>query len=69
VDDEVKKVAGGDWSQTVKASCPSCAAPLATNAKFCPECRVKLQTEAKCAKCGAKLQPGARLCAEYGTKV
>ena len=68
-DDEAKKVAGGDWSQTVKASCPSCGAPLATNAKFCPECGEKLQVEAKCPKCGAKVQPGAKFCAECGTKV
>jgi len=69
VDDEDKKVAGGDWSQTIKASCLSCGAALATNAKFCPECGAKLQTKVKCAKCGAKLQPGARLWAECGTKV
>ena len=69
VDADDKQTASGDWSQTVKASCPSCGAPLANNAKFCPECGAKLQVEAKCPKCGAKLLPGAKFCAECGTKV
>ncbi len=34
----------------------------------CPECGEKLKDDTKCAKCGAKLQPGAKFCAECGEK-
>jgi len=57
------------WRAGVRATCPSCNAPLATNAKFCPECGAKIQTQAHCTECGAKLPPGTKFCPECGTKV
>ena len=66
--DEDKKLVTGDWNQTIQASCPSCHAPLAAHAKFCPNCGSKLDASAFCTNCGAKLQPGAKFCAECGTK-
>jgi membrane protease subunit (stomatin/prohibitin family) len=65
---EDKKVVEGDWSQTIQASCPSCHAPLATQAKFCPNCGAKIGAAGFCTSCGAKLQPGAKFCAECGNK-
>ena len=59
-DTETQKMATGDWNQKLRASCPQSGSPLATTAKFCPECGEKLQFEAKCVKCGAKLQPGTK---------
>jgi ribosomal protein L40E len=66
--EEDKKLAKGNWRKTIRAACPNCEAPLATNAKFCPECGTKLQEENVCAQCGAKLQPKAKFCAECGAK-
>lgn len=66
---EDQKMVKGDWSQTIHASCPKCGAPLANNAKFCPECGEKLQKAAFCPECGAKLTPGAKFCPECGHKV
>jgi membrane protease subunit (stomatin/prohibitin family) len=57
------------WRQGVRATCPNCNAPLAANAKFCPECGAKIQAEKHCTECGAKLAPEAKFCAECGTKV
>jgi len=57
------------WREGVRATCPNCNAPLANNAKFCPECGTKIQSQAHCTECGAKLNPGAKFCAECGTKV
>ncbi len=57
------------WREGVRASCPDCGVPLATNAKFCPECGAKLKTAAFCKECGAKLEPGAKFCGDCGTKV
>jgi membrane protease subunit (stomatin/prohibitin family) len=57
------------WREGVRATCPSCNAPLATNAKFCPECGAKIQGAGGfCKECGAKLEPGAKFCGECGTK-
>jgi len=67
--EEDKKLGKEHWRETIRATCPNCEAPLATNAKFCPECGTKLKGAAHCASCGAKLNPGARFCAECGTKV
>jgi|WetSurMetagenome_2_1015567.scaffolds.fasta_scaffold1014890_2 hypothetical protein len=53
----------------VRATCPKCYAPLAKNAKFCPECGAKLKTEAHCTQCGAQLKGEAKFCAECGTQV
>jgi len=67
--EEDKKLGEENWRETIRATCPNCEAPLATNAKFCPECGFKLQGAAHCTECGAKLTPGAKFCAECGTKV
>ncbi|NPV86186.1 MAG: zinc ribbon domain-containing protein [Anaerolineae bacterium] len=67
--EEDKKLAEGNWRQTIRATCPQCEAPLDTNAKFCPNCGAKLKVETTCVKCGAKLLPGAKFCAECGNKV
>jgi len=56
------------WREGVRATCPNCNAPLATNAKFCPVCGAKIAGTAFCIQCGAKLQPGAKFCAECGAK-
>jgi ribosomal protein L40E len=57
------------WREGVRATCPSCNAPLATNAKFCPECGAKIQGAGGfCKECGGKLEPGAKFCRECGTK-
>ncbi|HPH94398.1 MAG TPA: zinc ribbon domain-containing protein [Anaerolineaceae bacterium] len=66
--EEDKKLAEGNWNETIRASCPECNTPLATNAKFCPNCGAKLKVAQHCTQCGAKLQPGAKFCAECGTK-
>jgi len=66
--EEDKKLAEGNWRETIRASCPSCETPLATNARFCPNCGAKLQTTAHCTECGAKLQPGAKFCGDCGAK-
>lgn len=66
---EDKKLSEGNWRETIRASCPKCEAPLASNAKFCPECGAKLAGEGECVKCQAKLQPGAKFCAECGEPV
>jgi membrane protease subunit (stomatin/prohibitin family) len=57
------------WREGVRATCPKCNAPLAANAKFCPECGAKISAEAHCTQCGAKLKAGAKFCAECGAKV
>lgn len=67
--DEDKKLAEGNWRETIRATCPKCNEPLATNAKFCPNCGAKVKFDDKCPKCGAKLQPGAKFCAECGSKI
>ena len=67
-DAEDAKVIGSVGTDKVKASCPQCNAPLAANAKFCPECGYKLQEKKFCAECGAQLTPGAKFCPECGTK-
>lgn len=65
---EDKKLSESNWRETIVASCPKCQAPLATNAKFCPECGADLKAAGTCAGCGAQLQPGAKFCAECGAK-
>jgi membrane protease subunit (stomatin/prohibitin family) len=56
------------WRAGVRATCPKCNAPLAKNAKFCPECGAAIQAGKFCTKCGAKLEPGAKFCGECGTQ-
>lgn len=67
--EEDKKLATENWRQTIRATCPECGKPLATNAKFCPECGAKVKFDDKCPKCNAQLQPGAKFCAECGEKI
>ncbi len=70
------KVAEGDremlkdesWRAGVRATCPQCNAPLAENAKFCPECGAAILVEKICANCGAKVKPGTKFCPDCGTK-
>ena len=57
------------WREGVRATCPNCEAPLAKNAKFCPECGTRIKSEPHCTECGAKLTEGAKFCPECGTKV
>jgi membrane protease subunit (stomatin/prohibitin family) len=57
------------WREGVRATCPSCGAPLATNTKFCPECGAKIKSTAFCTQCGAELAAGVKFCGECGTKV
>jgi len=57
------------WREGVRATCPSCNAPLAGKAKFCPECGAKIEPERHCVECGTKLSPGVKFCAECGTRV
>jgi len=57
-----------NWRAGVRATCPKCNAPLAKDAKFCPECGAAIQADKHCTKCGAKLAVGAKFCAECGTK-
>lgn len=66
--EEDKKLAEGNWRETIRATCPQCNEPLSGNSKFCPNCGAKVKFDDKCAKCGAKLQPGAKFCGECGTK-
>jgi membrane protease subunit (stomatin/prohibitin family) len=66
--EEDKKLGLENWRETIRASCPKCEAPLATNAKFCPQCGEPVKRAAHCTECGAKLEPGAKFCAECGKK-
>lgn len=65
--EEDKNLGKKNWRETIRASCPNCEAPLATNAKFCPECGAKLKAKEKC-DCGATLTPGAKFCPDCGAK-
>jgi uncharacterized OB-fold protein len=67
--EEDKRLAEGNWRETIVASCPKCGAPQETNAKFCPGCGTQLKRGDKCAKCGAKLTAKAKFCPECGEKV
>jgi hypothetical protein len=67
--EEDKKLGKEHWRETIRASCPNCEAPLAVNAKFCPECGTKLKGASHCTQCGAKLTPGAKFCAACGETV
>jgi membrane protease subunit (stomatin/prohibitin family) len=67
--EEDKKLGTEYWRTNIRATCPKCEAPLAENAKFCPNCGAKLNEDDKCGHCGAKLTPGAKFCPECGEKV
>jgi len=42
--EEDKKLDKEQWREKIRATCPNCEAPLASNAKFCPECGTKLKS-------------------------
>jgi membrane protease subunit (stomatin/prohibitin family) len=67
--EEDKKLGTEYWREGITATCPKCEAPLAANAKFCPECGTNLKQKELCPKCGAKLLPNAKFCGECGEKV
>jgi membrane protease subunit (stomatin/prohibitin family) len=67
--EEDKQLGEENWRETIRATCPNCEAPLAVNAKFCPECGAKLKGKDKCAHCGTALTPNAKFCPECGEKV
>jgi hypothetical protein len=67
--EEDKHLDEASWRETIRATCPNCEAPLAANAKFCPECGAKLKAESRCKHCQAKLAPGVKFCPECGEKV
>ena len=67
--EEDKKLGKEYWRETIRATCPECEEPLASNAKFCPSCGAKLKTANHCTNCGNKLEPNAKFCGECGTKV
>lgn len=67
--EEDKKLDTEQWRQNITASCPKCEAPLASNAKFCPECGHNLKASEFCTECGAKLNASSKFCAECGQKV
>jgi membrane protease subunit (stomatin/prohibitin family) len=66
--EEDKKLGKEYWRETIRGSCPNCEAPLASNAKFCPECGAKLKDARFCEKCGAKMSSEAKFCPECGEK-
>lgn len=68
-EDDRQMLTEKSYREGVRATCPSCNAPLASNAKFCPECGAKIQSQAHCTQCGAKLAAGAKFCTECGAKV
>ncbi len=67
--DEDRKLSKENWADTILASCPNCEAPLAANAKFCPECGAQLKEKIFCTECGASLTPNTKFCPACGTKV
>ncbi|HEX2951510.1 MAG TPA: zinc ribbon domain-containing protein [Armatimonadota bacterium] len=67
--EEDKHLTEADWREGIRATCPQCEAPLAKNAKFCPECGANVKAASHCTQCGAKLSPGAKFCADCGEKV
>ncbi|MBU0629522.1 MAG: zinc ribbon domain-containing protein [Candidatus Margulisbacteria bacterium] len=66
--EEDKKLGTEYWRRNIRATCPKCEAPLASNAKFCPSCGENLQLTA-CPKCEATLAPGSKFCPECGEKI
>lgn len=59
---------------TVGATCTSCQATLAADARFCAQCGTAAPAKASagpkfCAQCGGGLAAGARFCAGCGAKV
>jgi hypothetical protein len=67
--EEDKKLGEKEWREGIRATCPSCNAPLAGNVKFCPQCGEKIKETAICGKCGVKIAPGEKFCPQCGNKV
>jgi len=67
--EEDKKLDTEAWREGITAMCPKCETPLATNAKFCPNCGEPLKPKNNCPQCGAKLLPNAKFCADCGAKL
>ncbi|HHY30970.1 MAG TPA: zinc ribbon domain-containing protein, partial [Syntrophaceticus sp.] len=67
--EEDKNLDKKQWREKIRASCPNCEAPLASNAKFCPECGEKLKYQENCPECGTKIAPGSKFCLECGHKL
>ncbi|MCX6999856.1 MAG: zinc ribbon domain-containing protein [Candidatus Sumerlaeota bacterium] len=67
--EEDKKLSEKDWREGIRATCPSCNAPLPGNVKFCPQCGEKIKETAICGKCRAKIAPGEKFCPQCGNKV
>ncbi len=67
--DEDRKLGAKNWEETIRATCPQCEKPLASNAKFCPECGFQLVQKKFCSQCGATNTTGAKFCAECGEKM
>ena len=49
------------------ATCKTCGAELAENAKFCPKCGSKIEPKHFCSSCGAELLPNVKFCPKCGT--
>ncbi len=49
------------------ATCKTCGAELAENAKFCPKCGSKIEPKHFCSSCGAELQSNAKFCPKCGS--
>ncbi len=64
--EEDKKLDRAQWRKNVRATCPTCESPLATQVKFCPECGAKIDVQESCSGCGAVMPPGAKFCPECG---
>lgn len=56
------------WRAGVRATCPQCNAPLANNAKFCPECGAAIKSGKFCTNCGGEIKAGVKFCPDCGTK-
>ncbi len=67
--EEDKKLSESNWRETVRAACPECETPLASNAKFCPECGAKLKTSSNCPGCGFEITSKAKFCPECGERL
>lgn len=46
-------------------ACARCQAPMAPEARFCPQCGTSA-VPIGCSGCGAALQPGAKFCGQCG---
>ncbi len=49
--------------------CAKCSNTVPANAKFCPHCGEKVNSEKFCPECGAKVSSNAKFCPECGNKL